>query len=74
MLRSTFTPQSTGMLTWTFDLDFDRTGSEYVYELWMQLGDSALLDDNSFQDGVAVSLRWGNDNKPGLHHSRMFWL
>jgi hypothetical protein len=51
---------SSGTLTWTFDLNFERTGAESNYGFWMQLGDgSQMTQDLPLQQGVAVNLVWG---------------
>jgi hypothetical protein len=48
-------------MTWTFNLNFQRTGPEEYYSFWMQLGAGALMSTNNpMQPGVAVNLIWGS--------------
>jgi hypothetical protein len=63
LVRRNFTPVDSGILHWSFDFDWTRNSSDPNHELWMQLGDSALMVDpssgsNQF-NGVGVNLRWG---------------
>jgi hypothetical protein len=63
LVRRSFTPVDSGILQWDFDFDWTRNSSDSNHELWMQLGDSALMVDpssgsNQF-NGVGVNLRWG---------------
>ena len=63
ILSRTFPAQSTGVLTWSFDMDFARTSAEGTYEVFFQLGSG--MSEQSDSEGVAVSLRWG-DAKDGF--------
>tara|TARA_Y100000310_G_scaffold217822_1_gene218937 strand:+ start:25918 stop:27036 length:1119 start_codon:yes stop_codon:yes gene_type:complete len=58
------TKRTSGTITWTFTFNFERTGPEQYYEVFMQLGDSALMVDPSVSHntGVAVNLKWGGDD------------
>jgi hypothetical protein len=64
LVSRAFSPVSSGNLQWSFDFDWARTGADTGYELWMQLGDSALMVDQpsnaTHATGVGVNLRWGN--------------
>ena len=64
IISHTFTEVSTGSLIWTYVFNWDRTGAEDTYELWMQLGNSATMVDPATSDntGVAVNLKWGAIN------------
>jgi hypothetical protein len=59
-----FSPVASGSLQWDFDFDWARTGTDTGYELWMQLGDSAMMVNPTSNldqfDGVGVNLRWGS--------------
>ncbi len=60
MIIHSLAASSPGGLTWTFDMDFERDGSESSYSFWMQLGDSAQMDNSQpTEDGVAINLIWG---------------
>jgi hypothetical protein len=58
-----FGPVAAGTLQWDFDFDWARTNPDAGYELWMQLGDGALMVNPSSDltrfTGVGVDLRWG---------------
>jgi CubicO group peptidase (beta-lactamase class C family) len=63
MIRTSFAPPAARVLTWSFDIDFKRTGTEKTYSFWMQFGDSSLMNDAAPQvSGVAVNLAWGGPN------------
>ena len=61
----TFTQVSTGFLKWTYVFNWDNSGGEGTYEMWMQLGNSATMVDPATSDntGVAVNLKWGSPNR-----------
>jgi len=63
IVSNTFTKQTSGKITWSFIQEFERTGAEGAYEVWLQLGDSATMVSpaTSITTGVAVNLRWGDD-------------
>ncbi|HSC29077.1 MAG TPA: Ig-like domain-containing protein, partial [Vicinamibacterales bacterium] len=65
MVRRSFTGTSTGTLEWEFTFDWQRTGTEGIYRLFMQLGDGTLLQDNAVDQGVGVNLVWTGDG--GVH-------
>ncbi len=53
-------PSSSGGVVWTFDVNFERTGSEGDYALRLQLGEgSQMSESNPEEQGVAVNLVWG---------------
>ncbi len=75
-----FPAQSSGVVVWSFELDFKRTGGEKDYAFWMQLGNGAKMAaaqeratgsdmgaryDEARRRGVAVNLKWGGP-KNGL--------
>ena len=64
-ISHTFTQVSTGSLIWSYVFNWDRTGAEGTYGLWMQLGNSALMVDPATSDntGVAVNLKWAGTNR-----------
>ena len=66
----TFTEVSTGWLKWTYVFNWDRTGGEGTYELWMQLGNSATWVDPATSDntGVAVNLKWASPTRGMTNH------
>ena len=72
-ISHTFTQVSTGFLKWTYVFNWDNSGGEGTYELWMQLGNSATMVDPATSDntGVAVNLKWGSPNK-GLTNDEGF--
>ena len=64
-ISHTFTQVSTGSLSWSYVFNWDRTGAEGTYGLWMQLGNSATMVDPATSDntGVAVNLKWAGTNR-----------
>ena len=64
-ISHTFTQVSTGFLKWTYVFNWDNSGGEGTYEIWMQLGNSATMVDPATSDntGVAVNLKWGSPNR-----------
>ena len=65
-----FQEQDTGTLYWNFTFNFERTGTETDYEVWMQLGDSSLMVDPATSDstGVAVNLKWAGPSRGMSNH------
>ena len=60
LIYRSFPIQQAGLMMWSFDLNFQRTGSEKVYSFWMQLGQRSLMSDaDPSHAGVAVNLKWG---------------
>ena len=59
-----FVEVSSGLLKWTYVFNWDKTGAESTYALWMQLGDTATWVSPSTSDntGVAVNLKWAGTN------------
>jgi len=64
LISHAFTKRTSGTITWTYTFNFERTGPEDYYEVFMQLGDSNLMVDPSTSNnaGVAVNLKWGDDD------------
>ena len=58
MVRHAFSGTSAGALEWEFTFDWQRTGPEGIYRVFMQLGDSTLLQDNAVDQGAGVNLVW----------------
>jgi hypothetical protein len=58
LVKTSFTTQTTGLLMWSFEMDFTRTTEAMPYFLFMQLGDG-MVDANQ-ATGVAVDLTWGS--------------
>ncbi len=69
-----FPAQKSGVVVWSFELDFQRTGGEKDYSFWMQLGEGAEMNAGlgratgeemgeeharARRRGVAVNLKWG---------------
>ena len=67
LVSRSFSPVSTGTLQWDFDFDWARTAVDPGYELWTQLGDGAVMSDNSQDVGAGVNLIWTRIN--GAHQS-----
>lgn len=70
----TFAPQSSGVLAWSYTFDWDQTATENTYDLYIQLGDSALLADPAVNPGtgVGVDLRWSGSATPGSSGAESF--
>ena len=58
-----FAAVSGGVLTWRYEFDWNRSGSENTYELRMQLGLSSALRDPALDgtSGAVVDLEWSGD-------------
>ncbi|MBV7327422.1 putative Ig domain-containing protein [Chloroflexi bacterium TSY] len=69
----TFQNTSTGILEWSYDIDWTRTGNEGTYHVYMQLGDDAKMSHNNSSNGVGVNLIWtrinGTDEMLGYQQS-----
>ena len=52
--------------SWQFD--WARIGDEGRYDLYMQLGDGQIMNENSATDGVGVNLVWSH----GVSHQTLF--
>jgi FlaG/FlaF family flagellin (archaellin) len=57
-----FSQETTGKIAWTFTFNFERTGSEGTYEVFMQLGQGLTNAPAGDTAGVAVNLKWGGTN------------
>ncbi|HEY3519314.1 MAG TPA: Ig-like domain-containing protein [Gammaproteobacteria bacterium] len=58
LVRHTFPEVTSGSLTWEFELDWTRVGSESAYAVYMQLGDGAQMSADARNAGVGVNLVW----------------
>jgi len=58
ILHQAFTAQTTGVITWSFDMSWTRVGEEGTYRLYMQMGDSASIVDSNADTGIGVNLIW----------------
>ena len=45
-------------MQWDFDFNWQRLGSEGTYQLLMQLGNGATMNDNDQNAGIGVNLVW----------------
>ena len=70
VVTHSFPKQTSGNIRWTFVHEISRTGSEGVYEVFMQLGEGAIMTDPSSSDntGVAVNLKWAGPNQGMNNH------
>ncbi|MCH7876528.1 MAG: DUF2341 domain-containing protein, partial [Gemmatimonadetes bacterium] len=70
IVQHTFTSVSSGFLRWTYVFNWDRTGAECCYEVWMQLGNSATMvsPSTSNNTGVAVNLKWAGTSNGMTNH------
>ncbi len=64
------TQQTSGSLRLRYVFNWDRTGAEGTYELWMQLGENASMVDPAISDntGVAVNLKWAGPSNGMTNH------
>ncbi|MCP5094985.1 MAG: PKD domain-containing protein, partial [Chloroflexi bacterium] len=58
IVTHSFAPTTSGELTFSFDFDWQRTGTDRAYRVFMQLGDGSLMNENSWDDGVGVNVLW----------------
>jgi hypothetical protein len=68
MVTHTFQRATAGQLVWDFDFDWQRSGPEGTYRLFMQLGDGAQMDAGDWDNGIGVNLMWaplGNHEQLG---------
>ena len=68
LIYTTFTQQTTGKIRWSFTFNFERTGSEGTYEMFMQLGQGLTNAPTGDTTGVAVNLKWGGTNNGFSNH------
>ncbi len=66
LMKALFAEQNTGVVHWSFDMDWSRTGGEGTYEVFMQLGHGLI--DTDPETGVAVDLKWGGPNNGMTDH------
>ena len=65
-----FVNSDSGLLTWTFDLDWTRSEAEGAYRLMMQLGDGALMNGTDANAGIGVNLAWTENG--GTHEQLVY--
>ncbi|HSC13928.1 MAG TPA: cadherin-like domain-containing protein, partial [Gammaproteobacteria bacterium] len=58
LARHGFPEVTSGAVTWEFELDWTRVGSESGYAVYMQLGDGAQMSNDVRNAGVGVNLVW----------------
>ncbi|HEX6302799.1 MAG TPA: hypothetical protein VFZ76_01310 [Anaerolineales bacterium] len=58
LVRHSFQKAGSGVLHWLFDFDWQLVSADRNYQLFMQLGDSTLMDDGAQDSGVGVNLVW----------------
>jgi len=58
LATNSFSPVSNGTITWSFDFNWQRIGTEGIYDVLMQLGDSSQMDEYDKDAGVGVNLVW----------------
>ncbi len=75
LIQHPLQPSSSGGVVWTFDLNFERTGSEGVYSLRLQLGDGSQMSESSPEEvGVAVNLIWGGPSAGLTDHEGLGYV
>ncbi|MCW3997077.1 MAG: hypothetical protein NWF10_00720 [Candidatus Bathyarchaeota archaeon] len=62
LVYHSFSAVAAGKINWTFDLDFERTGSEGTYEIFMLLGEDLTSAPPGETQDVAVNIKWGGPN------------
>ncbi len=67
VVSRTFAPVTSGLLSWSYAMDWSKVGAESSYEVRMQLIDSAAAAAPSIdaRSGAVVDLRWGGV-RPGV--------
>ncbi len=58
LVRHAFSAVSTNILLWEYTFNWQRSGNEDDYRVFMQLGTGAQMNDNDQNAGVAVNLIW----------------
>jgi Flp pilus assembly pilin Flp len=58
MASASFSSVNSGTLEWTYTFDWERSGNEGTYELFMQLGNGSNMTNNSKNNGIGVNLIW----------------
>jgi len=58
LVRHSFSEVTSGSMTWEFEVDWTRVGSESAYAVYMQLGDGAQMSNDVRNAGVGVNLAW----------------
>ncbi|MGI9291202.1 MAG: Ig-like domain-containing protein, partial [Gammaproteobacteria bacterium] len=58
MVSNTFARRASDPLYWDFEFDWVRENNEGTYRLFMQLGDSTVMNPNDWDAGVGVNFIW----------------
>ncbi len=58
IVSNSFQQVNSGELTWQFNFDWSRTGTERTYRHFMQLGQGSIMNDTAPNDGVGINLVW----------------
>jgi len=58
IVQRSFPQVTSGELVWEFDFDWQRSGNEGRYRLFMQLGDQSLISNSDQDSGIGVNLMW----------------
>jgi hypothetical protein len=75
LIRHLFTSQTSGTISWSFNLNFQRSGNEGTYSFWMQLGQGSLMNDTApAEQGVAVNIKWGGPNTGLTNHEGLGYV
>jgi hypothetical protein len=75
LIYNAFPSQISGVITWTFDLNFKRTGPETTYAFWMQLGEGSQMSEASpTESGIAINLKWGGPNQGLTTHEGLAYV
>lgn len=67
LARHSFQKAGSGQLHWLFDFDWQLVSADRDYQLFMQLGEGALMTDGTPDSGVGVNLVWTQIG--GVHES-----
>ena len=62
MVTRAFTQVESGTIAWRFDFNWQRSGNEGRYKLYMQLGDDNLMSDQDSDLGAGINLAWTKFN------------
>jgi lysophospholipase L1-like esterase len=58
IVQRSFSQVASGDLVWEFDFDWQRSGDEDRYRLFMQLGDEGLMGSTDQDAGIGINLLW----------------
>lgn len=70
IIQHSFSEVTSGVVTFSFEMNWNRSGNENDYELWIQLGDSDAMvaPGTSNSTGVGVNLKWAGTNHGMSNH------